>query len=241
MNVGTSRAEVGLAERPATQRAVSLLSLHGAEPPAPEAAFDALYAHSAGSLVHQAYLLTGHRRLAFESVEWAFQRAWERWPEVTADPDPAAWVRAQAYDYALAPWHRFRPGFRRVHPSAVDAVHQALLELPPQRRRAVLLCDGLGLGLFRAAAEMEATPSAARSRLLHARAHISRCVPTAEGPAARHLSALVGHVSTATLPRADSVRRASEQRIRVLTTAAFAATAGLAFLVTAVAAVASWR
>ncbi|MEV8464549.1 MULTISPECIES: sigma factor-like helix-turn-helix DNA-binding protein [Streptomyces] len=239
MNVGTSWAELGLAERPQPYRAVA--PFRSAEPQIPEDAFDALYADTAGSLVHQAYLLTGHRRLAFESVEWAFHRAWERWPEVAADPDPAAWVRAQVYDHALAPWHRFRPGIRRADPSAVDAVHRALLELPPQRRRAVLLCDGLGLGLFQAAAEMEATPSAARSRLLHARAHLGRRVPDAEGPTARHLDALVRHVSTATLPRAGSVRRAGEQRIRALTTAAFTATAGLACLVTLVTAAASWR
>jgi DNA-directed RNA polymerase specialized sigma24 family protein len=206
---------------------------------APEAAFDALYACSAGGLVHQAFLLTGHRRLAFESVEWAFQRAWEKWPEVAVDPDPAGWVRAQAYDYALAPWHRFRPAFRRAVPSVIDAVHQALLELPPQRRRAVLLCDGLGLGVFQAAVEMEATFSAARGRLLRARTHLCRRVPAFDGPLAGHLRALVCHVSTATLPRADSVRRASEQRIRTLTRAAFAAAAGFIGLVVLVLATAS--
>ncbi|MBK3582089.1 helix-turn-helix domain-containing protein, partial [Streptomyces sp. MBT65] len=88
------------------------------EPPrpplTPAQAFDALYAFCAPALVRQAYLLTGRRELARESVERAFQVAWQRWPEVAVDRDPAGWVRSVAYEYALSPWHRFRPRYR--HP-----------------------------------------------------------------------------------------------------------------------------
>ncbi|MGC3004463.1 helix-turn-helix domain-containing protein, partial [Streptomyces sp. G35A] len=73
----------------------------------PAQAFDGLYAFCAPALVRQAYLLTGRRDLARESVERAFQLAWERWPEVARDPDPAGWVRAAVHEWALAPWHRF--------------------------------------------------------------------------------------------------------------------------------------
>uniref|UniRef100_UPI0011801B72 helix-turn-helix domain-containing protein n=1 Tax=Streptomyces sp. NRRL B-24572 TaxID=1962156 RepID=UPI0011801B72 len=72
----------------------------------PEEAFDALYAYIAPGLVHQTYLLTGRRGLSREAVEHAFHHAWQRWPEVAVDADPAGWVRAAAYEYALSPWHR---------------------------------------------------------------------------------------------------------------------------------------
>ncbi|NEC51136.1 helix-turn-helix domain-containing protein, partial [Actinospica acidiphila] len=78
----------------------------------PAQAFDALYAYCAPALVRQAYLLTGRRDLAHESVERAFQRAWDHWPEVARDPDPAGWVRAAAHDWALSPWHRLRRRYR---------------------------------------------------------------------------------------------------------------------------------
>ena len=64
----------------------------------PAQAFDALYAFCAPALVRQAYLLTGRRELARESVERAFQLAWQRWPEVAVDPDPAGWMRAMTYE-----------------------------------------------------------------------------------------------------------------------------------------------
>lgn len=51
----------------------------------PDQAFDALYAFCAPALVRQTYLLTGRRELARESVERAFQIAWQRWPEVARD------------------------------------------------------------------------------------------------------------------------------------------------------------
>lgn len=94
----------------------------------PREAFDALYASCAGVLVRQTYLLTGRHTVAVESVERAFQLAWERWPEVAVDRDPAGWVRAAAHEYALSPWHRMRAAHRR--PATPGAV------LPPPRGRA---------------------------------------------------------------------------------------------------------
>ncbi|GGQ01279.1 sigma factor-like helix-turn-helix DNA-binding protein [Streptomyces roseolilacinus] len=183
--------------------------------PTPVEAFDALYARAAPALVHQAYLLTGGRRHAFDSVEHAFQRAWEHWPEVAFDPDPVGWVRARAHEYALAPWHRFR----RPEAPPADPAHRALLELPPPYRRTVLLCDGLGLSVEEAAAETAATVPATTSRLRHARTALGREVPALADPDALRawLGGLVAAVSTATLPLARSVRTGSERRLRALT------------------------
>ncbi len=92
------------------------IEVPGRAPLTPAQAFDALYAFCAPALVRQAYLLTGRRELARESVERAFQIAWQRWPEVAVDRDPAGWVRSVAYEYALSPWHRFRPRYRHPEP-----------------------------------------------------------------------------------------------------------------------------
>lgn len=144
-------------------------------------AFDALYAHTAPGLVRQAYVLTGRRNLARESVERAFQLAWHRWPEVARDRDPAGWVRAAAYEYAMSPWNRVRRAHRR--PDALPeepgrrALLHALLEMPASYRRTLLLHDGVGLGLAETAAETEASTPAAAGRLMNARATVAERLP----------------------------------------------------------------
>ncbi|URM89153.1 RNA polymerase subunit sigma-70 [Streptomyces sp. MRC013] len=195
--------------------------------PTPVESFDALYARAAPALVHQAYLLTGGRRHAFDSVEHAFQRAWEHWPEVARDPDPVGWVRARTHEYALAPWHRFRRWAGRPGPPPADPAHRSLLGLPPLYRRTLLLCDGLGLGMEAAAAETAATVPAAASRLHHARAALGQRAPALADPGAQRawLSGLVSAVSTATLPLARSVRTGSERRLRALTRTVYGTTA----------------
>ncbi|WP_374105465.1 sigma factor-like helix-turn-helix DNA-binding protein [Streptomyces sp. ISL-36] len=199
----------------------------------PEEAFDALYAYAAPALVHQTYLLTGRRRLSREAVEHAFHYAWQHWPEVAVDRDPAGWVRATAYEYALSPWHRLRRVHR--HPDAPPteagrrALLAALLELPPPYRRTVLLYDGLGLDLPDTAAETEASTPAAANRLLHARTVIGQRVPELAHPDALHrrLGALASEAPTATLADARTVRTRSERHARLWTRTALAVTAAL--------------
>ncbi|WP_037666399.1 helix-turn-helix domain-containing protein, partial [Streptomyces lividans] len=109
----------------------------------PAQAFDALYAFGAPALVRQTFLLTGRREQARESVERAFQAAWERWPEVARDRDPVGWVRATAYEYALSPWQRFRPRHRHPEPPPADpgdrTLLNTLLRLPARHRRTLML------------------------------------------------------------------------------------------------------
>ncbi|WP_328671008.1 helix-turn-helix domain-containing protein [Streptomyces sp. NBC_00328] len=182
-----NRAEERLAEGWLTEDGHSRLP----EPSlTPAQAFDALYAFCAPALVRQAYLLTGRRELARESVERAFQEAWYRWPEVAVDPDPAGWVRATAYEYALSPWHRLRPRYR--HPEAPPsgaadrALLDVLLELPPVYRRTLVLYDGVGLGLPETAAETEASTPAAANRVLHAREAVAARLPELSSPQDLH-------------------------------------------------------
>nr|WP_260859588.1 helix-turn-helix domain-containing protein [Streptomyces cupreus] len=198
----------------------------------PAQAFDALYAFCAPSLVRQTYLLTGRRELARESVERAFELAWHRWPEVAVDRDPAGWVRASAYEYALSPWHRFRPRYRHPEPPPASpsdrALMDVLLTLPPPYRRTLLLYDGVGLDLPDTAAETEASTPAAANRLLHAREAVAARLPELADPAELHRR--LGEVAAAERLRAakpPTVRTGSERRASFWTRAAIAFTVAL--------------
>ncbi|MEU9956201.1 RNA polymerase subunit sigma-70 [Streptomyces sp. NPDC050982] len=203
-------------------------------PPAPALtpgqAFDALYAFAAPALVRQAYLLTGRRELARESVERAFQLAWQRWPEVAVDRDPAGWVRAAAYEYAMSPWHRLRVRHRipEPPPAALDdrRLLSVLLSLPPAYRRTVLLHDGLGIGLPETAAESEASTAAAAGRLLHAREVVAARVPELADPEELRLrlTELGSKEPLRTAAKPVVVRSGSERRARRWTRAAIAFT-----------------
>ncbi|MFJ9638158.1 helix-turn-helix domain-containing protein [Streptomyces sp. NPDC101178] len=201
----------------------------------PDEAFDALYAHAAPGLVRQTYLLTGRRGLARESVERAFQLAWHRWPEVAVDRDPAGWVRAAAYEYAMSPWHRLRRVHR--HPDepptepARRALFEALLDLPPAYRRTLLLYDGVGLDLPETAAETEASTPAAAGRLEVARAAVAERLPelaAAASPAERsellhdRLGGLARAEHVPTPSPARAVRTGGENKARLWTRAAIA-------------------
>ncbi|MGW1614141.1 helix-turn-helix domain-containing protein [Streptomyces sp. NPDC002285] len=201
-------------------------------PLSPAQAFDALYAFCAPALVRQTYVLTGRRELARESVERTFELAWQRWPEVACDPDPAGWVRATAYDFALSPWHRFRPRYRHPEPPPSNASDRALLnvllELTPPQRRTLLLYDGVGLDLPETAAETEATTPATANRLLNARAAVAARLPDLSDPTELHYR-LEDLASTERLRAAKPavVRDGSERRARFWTRAAIAFTVAL--------------
>ncbi|MEV8429207.1 sigma factor-like helix-turn-helix DNA-binding protein [Streptomyces chartreusis] len=198
----------------------------------PAQAFDALYAFCAPALVRQTFLLTGRRELARESVERAFQHAWQRWPEVARDRDPAGWVRAAAYEFALSPWHRFRPRYRHPEPPPSDAFDRALLDvllqLPPPQRRTLVLYDGVGLDLPETAAETEASTRAAAKRLMNARTAVAARLPDLSDPTTLHRR-LAELASTERLRAAKPmvVRDGSERRARFWTRAAIAFTVAL--------------
>ncbi|MGW4230943.1 sigma factor-like helix-turn-helix DNA-binding protein [Streptomyces sp. NPDC004980] len=203
--------------------------------PTAEEAFDALYARTAPGLVGQTYLLTGRRQLSREAVDHAFQLAWHRWPEVARDRDPAGWVRAAAYEYAMSPWHRLRRAHRRADTRPDDpgrgALLDALLDLPPSYRRTLLLYDGVGLDLPETAAETEASTPAAASRLMNARAALAERIPELAGPASPGEQSALIHERLGSLalagteqvpapPPARAVRRGSERKAELWTRAA---------------------
>ncbi|MFF3275717.1 sigma factor-like helix-turn-helix DNA-binding protein [Streptomyces chrestomyceticus] len=215
----------------------------------PAAAFDALYARHAHDLTRQAIVLTGLPHLSQEAVERSFQAAWQRWPEIAVDPDPAGRVRAMVHEYALSPWHRMRPNLRAgqrpsprvpAAPPATPpqrALRDAVLSLPAVYRRALLLHDGLGLGLSETAAEVEASTAATAGRLLHARRALAERVPAfglaAETPVRQReilrerLAGLAALYPVAP-PAAATVRTGGERTVSRMTQGAFGLTAVIA-------------
>ena len=187
---------------------------------AAQAAFDRLYARNAPALLRQVELLTGNVRLARHAVHRAFDQAWQRWPEVAVDPDPAGWIRAEAHHHALAPWQQLLPGYRTP-----PRERSAFQRLSPGTRHAVLLHDGLGLSLLRTAAETMATTSMTRRRIVRGREALG------EGAAVR-LGDLLDQQPQPEYPAA-MVRELSEQWLRIRTVGAVVATVLIA-LVTAV-------
>ncbi|MFH9751951.1 helix-turn-helix domain-containing protein [Streptomyces griseus] len=213
----------------------------GERPSSPAEAFDELYARTAPGLVRQTYLLTGRRALARESVERAFELAWQRWPEVAVDRDPAGWVRAAAYEYAMSPWHRLRRTHRHADAPPTDpgkrALFDALLDLPPAYRRTLLLYDGVGLDLPETAAETEASTPAAAGRLMTARAAVAERLPELTAAASPAEQSALLHDRLGGLARAEhvpvpqparAVRTGSENKARLWTRAAVA---GVALLI----------
>ncbi|MFD4262349.1 helix-turn-helix domain-containing protein [Streptomyces sp. NPDC058534] len=199
----------------------------------PAQAFDALYEFGTPALVRQTFLLTGRRELARESVERAFQTAWENWPEVARDRDPVGWVRAVAYEYALSPWQRFRPRNRHAEPPPADpgdrTLLNTLLRLPPRHRRTLLLYDGVGLDLPETAAETEASTPAAANRLLNARKAMAGRLPELADPEVLHrrLAEVASSERLRAAAKPPTVRVGSERRARFRTRAAIAFTAAL--------------
>ncbi|GAA3088082.1 hypothetical protein GCM10020254_35820 [Streptomyces goshikiensis] len=208
-------------------------------PLTPADVFDALYDRAAPALLRQAYLLTGRRALAMESVERAFHLAWNRWPELIADPDPVGWVRSAAYEYALSPWHQFRRAHR--HPDKPPAepadriLLDAMLQLSPMHRRTVLLYDGIGLDLPDTAAETEATTPTAGNRLLRAHAELAARIPELAAVPPEKQSAVLRHRLGALRPSvpleprpAVAVRGSGEHRTRLWGRAVLGLTAMIA-------------
>ncbi|MFF1694001.1 SigE family RNA polymerase sigma factor [Streptomyces sp. NPDC058257] len=168
------------------------------------AEFDAFYAATAKRLVAAVYAMTGDLTEAEDAVQEAYVRAWQRWERLTRAGDPLPWVRTVASRLAISTWRRTRNRLRAQlrHGVAADvpelsadrvALVEALRELPPQQRQAVVLHHLLDLPLEQVAEETGASNGAVRTRLSRARKALGERLSdvtdttafTAEG-AARH-------------------------------------------------------
>ncbi|GAA0692400.1 hypothetical protein GCM10010193_53680 [Kitasatospora atroaurantiaca] len=210
---GTARVHLHRAMRKLGVRTrEEAVAVAAAASPVPEAVtaprpatFEALCTAAHTRLVQQTFLLTASRHRAVHSVRLALSAASRRWREVSALPDPEAWVRAYAFETALAPWHRGGPRRARsrqlprrrikVRPAGQDreprpgrlrsrdkSLLKALRRLSRRRRRALVLHDSLGLSAAEVAAEMESSTAAAEGRVRAGRAGLARSVPELVGP-----------------------------------------------------------
>jgi RNA polymerase sigma-70 factor (ECF subfamily) len=138
--------------------------------------FDAEYS----GLVRLATLITGDRAAAEDVVQEAFSRAVARWSRLQSYDKPGAWVRRVTIRLAVRDRGRRRRELPPVDAPAVGAeppdpeLLDALRELPPDQRAALVLFYFEGLSTDEVATELGVKPSTARSHLHRGRAALAR-------------------------------------------------------------------
>lgn len=155
----------------------------GPAPEPPELIFDDFYhAHFRG-LVVQLTAYTGDLGQAQDLVQEAFCRAYVRWDRVAGYEDPLAWVRKVAWNLGHHRWRRLRTAelfLRRQRETHVAgptpdrvALDQALAQLPPKQRRAVVLHYLADLTVAEIAAQEQVAEGTVKSWLHRGRAALA--------------------------------------------------------------------
>lgn len=126
-------------------------------------------------LVGAMAIYTGDHLLAEEIAQEALVRACERWSSVSEMPAPGAWAHRVAMNLAKSRFRRRslerRVAERAAHAPSVDsevsddslAIRDAIRQLPPRQREAVVLRHYVGLSIDEAADVMKVTSSALKS------------------------------------------------------------------------------
>ncbi|NUP36982.1 MAG: SigE family RNA polymerase sigma factor, partial [Streptomyces sp.] len=83
-----------------------------AQPAKHTADFDDFYAATAKRTVAVVFAVTGDLGEAEDAVQEAYARAWTRWAALTAEGDPAPWVRTVALRLAVSTWRKARNRMR---------------------------------------------------------------------------------------------------------------------------------
>ena len=147
--------------------------------------FDEFYAGTRQVLVAQVFAMVGDLGEAEDAVAEAFARAWQRWRKVHLYADPAAWVRTVAYRIAVSSWRRARnraTAHRRAGPpeSAFDPqtrmLVEALRQLTPDQRRAIVLHHLVGLSVAEISAETGGSVSAVKQWLSRGRRSLANAL-----------------------------------------------------------------
>jgi RNA polymerase sigma-70 factor (ECF subfamily) len=147
--------------------------------------FDEFYASTRQSLVAQVYAMIGDLGEAEDAVAEAYARAWQRWRKVHSYADPKAWVRTVAYRVAVSSWRRARnraDAHRRsgepepaFDPQTVILV-EALRQITPDQRRAIVLHHLVGLSVAEIAAETGSSASAVKQWLSRGRRSLANAL-----------------------------------------------------------------
>lgn len=152
--------------------------------PASHGDFNELYGAHGPRLVVQLYAYTGDLPLAQDLVQEAFCRALARWSRISRYDDPIGWVRRVAWNLAASHWRRAKRGgelLRRGRtPEAVAgpdpdrvALMQALVTLPENQRRAVIMHYLGDLPLASIAEVEQVSENTVKQRLHRARASLA--------------------------------------------------------------------
>lgn len=177
-------------------------------------AFDAFYRDTRNRLMTQTLALTGDPSSARGGVRHAFIVAWHHWRKVSALPDPEAYVRPIAWNHAL------RLSSARVFRRAkgldpeVSATLEALVKLPVQQRKVLLLNQLSTLTLPELAHEVGVPQTRAEQDLQTATAQfaLNRQVPSTALPVL--LAPLTDVAEASRWPRGSIIRRSGSTRRR---------------------------
>ena len=164
--------------------------------------FDRFYAGSAARLVGQLHAMTGDRAEAQDCVQEAFVRAWAHRRRLDAVQNPEAWVRTTAYRISVSRWRRATSGLRahRRHGPAPDlpgadhhgperdAIVQALRQISPGQRQAVVLHYLCDLSIDQIASETGVSVSTIKTRLFRGRQALAPLLaPAPDSEGAHHV------------------------------------------------------
>jgi RNA polymerase sigma-70 factor (ECF subfamily) len=146
--------------------------------------FASFYADAFRRLVGQLYAMTGDLAEAQDAVQEAFTRAWARRGKIDREQAPEAWIRVTAWRIASSRWRRARKGDRLMALAAAPesvagpspdrvAFAQALRQIPPEQRRALVLYHVCDLTVDQIAAETGARAGTVKARLSRGRAALA--------------------------------------------------------------------
>lgn len=148
-----------------------------------QATFDTFYERSYHRVVAQVYLTCGNLGEAQDCAQEAFVRAWQHRRSLTCDDHPEAWVRTVAHRISVSRWrknHRATPtefvpdtGVHDPDVAARIAVRRALVELPVETRRVIVLHHFNDLPVADIAAELEIPEGTVKARLSRGRAKLA--------------------------------------------------------------------
>jgi RNA polymerase sigma-70 factor (ECF subfamily) len=135
--------------------------------------FEAFFLEHRVQLFRTLWLIVRNRQEAEEIMQEAFVRVWERWPRVSAHPDPAGYLFRTALNEHRRRGRRAAVALRRAtravpRDDELEAIEQrevvvaALAGLTPRERAAVVLTDALGFTSEEAARALAVRPSTVR-------------------------------------------------------------------------------